>query len=94
MSKHYVGDIGTEILVDVKSNISTATELVLRVRKPVSGTLVNWTGTLEGLTKIKYIVADGDWNEVGVYNLQAYVVMPTWSGLGDNTRFEIFDAFR
>ena len=93
MSKHYAGDVGTEILVDVKSNITTATELVLRIRKP-SGTLVNWTGTLEGLTKIKYIVQDGDWNEVGVYRLQAYVVMPTWRGLGDNTTFELFAAFK
>jgi hypothetical protein len=88
MSKLYVGDEGTEILVDVGDDISTATVLKLKVLKP-SGEADTWDGTLVGTTIIKYIVQTGDFDESGTYQLQAYVEMPAWKGHGDLTKFVV-----
>ena len=91
--KYYVNTVGTDIIVEVGEKLSTATSLILRVKKP-NGTLVNWIGTQEGLTKIKYTVQSGDWDQAGVYYVQAYVKFPSWTGLGQTTNFEVFAAFK
>lgn len=92
--KYYVDDYGTEILVDTKSDLSEATTLQLKVRKP-SGSKVTWTGTLGSMnelgeyTTIRYVVQDGDWDEVGIWKLQAKVVTPSWSGRGNTVTFKL-----
>ena len=92
--KHYKGTIGTEVLVDVKENIITATTVLLKVTKP-SGIVVNWTDCrVKELTKISYIIKSGDWDEAGEYRLQAYVELPDWSGLGETATFTIYDPFK
>lgn len=93
MSKYYVNDIGTEIVVDTGVDISTATTTTMKVKKP-DGTLVEWDATIVGLTKLRYVVIAGDWNIKGKYSLQAYVEMPTFEGRGDTVVFEIFDSFK
>jgi hypothetical protein len=93
MSKHYVGDVGTSIVVDVGTNISRAKKLILMVQKPKESTTTQWNGTLQGTTKIKYVVKKGDWNKAGTYKLQVYVEMPGWSGYGDLTTFKIHSLF-
>ena len=89
MAHYYVGDHGTVIIVDTKEDIRKATTLILKVKKPGSNTVVNWVGSLEGTSKIKYIVKSKDWNVAGTYQLQAYVVMPGWVGRGDIVTFKI-----
>lgn len=96
--KYYVGDIGTEILVDTTIDVSLATSLVLKVRKP-SGRLVSWTGHLGPAnaigeyTRIRYVVESGDWDEGGIWKLQAYVVSPDWTGRGETVTFKLEEDF-
>jgi hypothetical protein len=92
-SKYYVNDVGTKIIVDVGEDISDAITMQLNIKKPDSST-VTWNATLEGLTFLVYTVQSGDWNIVGRYLLQAYVVTPDWTGRGDTTSFEISDSFK
>ena len=91
--KYYKDTIGTVIYIEVGENISSATELIIRVKKP-DGTLDNWTGSQEGLTKIKYTIESGDWDQAGVYYIQAYVKFSSWSGLGETTNFRIYNSFK
>ena len=99
MSKYYVGDVGTEVLVDTGSPIDTATTMQLFVKKP-SGQEVTWTATLGPVnaqgeyTTLKYIIKAGDWDESGFYTLQAYVVLPAWTGRGDSVKFKIDVPFK
>lgn len=93
VSKYYVGDVGTVIEVDCVENISSGTEFKLKVRKP-SGTAVTWVGALYGTTKIQYTVGSGDWDEDGRYELQAYVAMPGWTGLGDTDTFQVEKPYK
>lgn len=82
MTTVFVGDIGTEIIIDCGTDISTATLLKIEARKP-DGVKVLWTATLSGTQKIKYAVQSGDINLAGRWDLQAYVEMPGWSGRGE-----------
>ena len=91
--KFYINTIGISIHVETGENISLASELVLRVKKP-DGTIVNWAGSLEGLTKIKYTVVSGDLDQAGIYYLQAYVKLASWTGLGETTNFTIYNSFK
>jgi len=99
MSKYYVGDVGTEILVDTGSPIDTAQTMQLLVKKP-SGKEVTWPATLGPMnaqgeyTTLKYITVEGDWDEPGFYTLQAYVVLPAWAGRGDSVKFKLENPFK
>lgn len=93
MQKYYVNDVGTKLRVDVITDVSAATVLKLKVKKP-DGTTDEWDATLEGLTYLTYIIQAGDWDQVGRYLLQAYIEMPGWTGEGDTTSFEIYNAFK
>lgn len=93
MSKYYVGDIGVKIVVDTGIDISNATVLQLKVRKP-DNTEVDWTATFEGLTKLSYTIISGDWTQAGRYLLQSYVETPTWKAKGETTSFEVYYKFK
>lgn len=93
MSKTYVGDVGTEIILDCVIDISTATVLKIFVRKPDSTATVEWNAVAEGTTKIKHVAADGDLNYPGTYTVQAYIKMPLWKGRGEATTFTVNNLF-
>lgn len=90
--KYYVGDVGTEIIVDTCSDITTATVTDLLVEKP-DGTSHVWSGSAYDTTKIRYVVQAGDFDQDGEYYLQAYVEMPGWSGRGVTTSFRVMGVF-
>jgi len=85
---YYVGDIGTAIITDVCSDITTSTVAALDVTKP-DGTQVRWMGSVYDTTKIRYYVNANDFDQAGEYRLQAYVEMPGWIGHGNTTTFTV-----
>ena len=91
-SKYYVGDVGTEIIVDTCSDITSATKAALLVRKP-DNTEHEWLGAVFEDTKIRYLVQVGDFDQAGRYRVQAYIEMPGWSGRGDSTYFKVSPSF-
>jgi len=93
MSKIYNGDIGTEFVVDTGSDISTATTMQLKIKKP-SGTIVTWDCTQTQTTKITYTTILNDIDEVGKYTGQAYVALPDWQGYGETFDFSVWDVFK
>ena len=99
VSKHYVGAVGTEVLVDTGIDISMATVLHLLVKKPC-GSEVTWAGVLGPpnavgtYTSISYTVQSGDWDIQGWWNVQAYVEMPGWNGKGATVKFRLYPAYQ
>lgn len=93
-SNYYQYDTGTTIIVEVCSDITTNTQVEMRVQKP-DGTETIWSASMvPGETsKIKHVVGAGDWDQAGVYKLQAYVALPGWTGLGDTVQFRVLDKF-
>jgi len=90
--KYYIGDVGTEIIVDVCADISAATTVSLIVEKP-DGTVVTWTGSVYETTKIRYLVQIGDFDQSGEYTLQAYVEISGWRGRGNTVSFRVSSLF-
>lgn len=90
--KYYVDDVGTEIIVDTCSDISSATVTDLIVEKP-DGEQFTWHGSVYDTTKIRYVVDAGDFDQVGEYLVQAYVEMPGWAGRGNTTTFKVTGHF-
>ena len=91
-SKYYVGDIGTEIMVDCGYTITEATNLKLKVKKP-DGTEVEWTAAIDGTDHLKYTTIADDFSVAGTYFLQASLTLGGWSGLGETAQFEIHDPY-
>lgn len=89
MSSVFVGDVGTELVVDCGVDVSTATVRKLLVRKP-SGQEVEWVAAAgPTITTIKYVVQAGDLNVNGYYAVQSYISMPGWSGRGTKATLEV-----
>lgn len=81
MTTVYTGDVGTEIILDCVDDVSAATVRNIKVRKP-NGLRTTWAATLDGTTKIKYVIQTGDLDVIGNWALQAYVEIPGWKGSG------------
>jgi hypothetical protein len=82
MASVFVGDVGTEIVLDCGISIVTATAMQIAVKKP-DGRRVLWLANIDGVQGLKHVTQAGDLDIPGVYKLQAQVVMPGWSGSGE-----------
>ena len=87
----FVGDVGTEIVLDCKEDISAATAREIVARRP-NGTRVAWSAVADGTTAIKYVTQDGDLCVAGNWKLQARVELPGWSGRGEVASLVVLSA--
>ena len=92
MSKVYVGDIGTEIILDCGSDVSSATVRKIKAKKP-DGTTVDWAAVASGANAIKYTTLTGDLSMAGNWLLQAYIETPAWTGLGETFNLTVYQAY-
>lgn len=92
MTAIFVGDVGTEFILDCGVDISTATVRKIIVRKPVTGQRVEWNAVAEGTNSIKYVTVDGDISAAGIMTVQAYIEMPTWKGYGNKVNVTVTAA--
>lgn len=89
MTTIFVGDVGTEFILDCGVDISTATVRKIIVRKPITGERVEWSAVAEGTTSIKYTTILGDISSAGIMTLQSYIEMPAWKGYGNKVNITI-----
>lgn len=90
--KIYIDTEGVTVRVDSEENISTATNLLLHVRKP-DGTEVEWSGTLDGTDFIEYVTIAGDLDQAGFYRLQSSFIMDGWDGRNSTAEFAVYPNF-
>lgn len=81
MSSVFIGDEGTEIVLDCGITTTTATVRSILARKS-NGVLVTWSAVQDGTSSIKHTTSSGDLDVAGEWKLQAYVEMPGWKGKG------------
>lgn len=89
MTKVYVGDIGTEIVLDCGVDVSAATVRKILVKKPGATSAIEWSAVADGTNRIAHVAATGDLDVAGTYYLQAYIEMPGWSGRGETAGLEV-----
>jgi MinD-like ATPase involved in chromosome partitioning or flagellar assembly len=88
----YVGDVGTQIVLDCEQDISTATVREILARKP-DGTVVTWPASASGTDAISYTILAGDLDQRGQWRLQARVTMPDGSWLGRTAKLLVYSPF-
>ena len=88
--KPYVGDIGTDIILDVYEDLTGAT-VGISVRKP-SGMVVVWSAVVHETLSVRHTVRAGDFDEAGIYRVQPVVALAdgTWSGRGGTGEFRVY----
>lgn len=86
----FVGDIGVKIVLDVGTDISSATVLKIYYQKP-DGTSGSWDASLESDNQsISYTTTTAnDLDQAGTWELQSYVEDGGYKGRGDITRLMI-----
>lgn len=92
-TKVYVGDIGTAIILDCGQDISTASARSIEARRP-DGTTVSWNAALDGETSLRFDTAAGTLNMSGSWKLQAKVVMPSGTWLGETVNLTVYRPFQ
>jgi len=93
----YVGDIGKKIILETGQDLSAATILRIKYKKP-NGTNGYWSATIESnvsnvLANMFYItVAATDLDQAGKWQLQAYAATPAWTLSGKTVAMKIDEA--
>lgn len=96
LASPHVGDVGTLISIQLLDSgnpvdLSAATELSLIFRKP-SGECLSATASFatDGSDGIVQIITTEDFlDQVGIWKVQAHVVLDTWDGRSDATLFNV-----
>ncbi len=70
----YLNDEGTEILIDMGVNISTATVYTIKVKNEDEET--TWTPSIYESNYLRYIIQSSDVDVLGKYYLQPYLELP------------------
>jgi hypothetical protein len=92
MSKTYVGDTGTTIVLDCGQDISAATQRTIEVRKP-NRTTTTWAATAEGATSLKFTTLQGTLDMAGDWALQAKVALPGGVWRGETVVLKVWNPF-
>lgn len=77
------GEIGKKIILNVTATITGSTVRKIYYKKPESDTSSSWNAAEESSTSISYTTLLNDIDEVGVWELQAYVETASWKLPGE-----------
>lgn len=92
--KYFVGDEGTEIIVDCGQDITGAQNTALKIRKP-DGTEEDWTpADIYQTNYLRYITVANNFDQTGNYRLQSYLEKGGWKGRGEVAFFHVYDHFK
>jgi len=89
--KLYVGDVGTEVVLECGRDLSLAENPAILVRRP-DGTARTWPAETEG-TRLRYVTRQGDLTMPGMHCLQAAYSQGGFSGRGSTAELMVHRAF-
>lgn len=92
MSKVYVGDTGTVIVLDCGQDVSAASARSIEYRKP-DGTTGSWAASASGTNAIQFTTLAGTLDQAGRWRLQAKVTLPSGVWLGETADLMVYPAF-
>lgn len=92
--KIYKGEVGKVFRLDTKINITQASVMKFKLRKPDGSEGTDWTGINYGTTKMQYTTTSAnDLDQAGDWQCQAYVEMNGKIYWGRTTQFTVHDQF-
>ena len=90
--RSFVGDIGLVVFLDCGQDVSAATGLLMKVKKP-DETTTDWSASLSGTNYIKYTIQAGDLNQSGDFRIQAQFTLGSWVGRGRTAVLTVYPTF-
>ena len=69
------------VILDTTVDITGASSATIKYEKP-DGTKGVWEGSIYDTTKVKYDIEEGDLDDVGIWKVQAVVVLGGLTGYG------------
>ncbi|OGH07413.1 MAG: hypothetical protein A2W22_03015 [Candidatus Levybacteria bacterium RBG_16_35_11] len=90
--KIYINDIGTALILNTLADISSATVINYKFKRPDGSTFLR-TGSFvtNGADYLlRYITQDGDMDIDGDWQMQSYLEMPTWRGHSQIVDFSVY----
>jgi hypothetical protein len=78
----YTHSWGFKLVFDVEVDITEATEMEIRYKKPSKETGV-WDAALDDSTSIFYVIKEGDLDIQGLWQFQAFITTSDWSIPGE-----------
>ena len=98
IAEAHVNDVGTEIRLNVTDggvpmDLTGATELTIRLRKPSNATVDKPAFLVGSATDgvINCYTAAGDLDEAGIYFVQARIVLAAWSGHSEKRQLRVHE---
>lgn len=91
MGKIFVGDVGTEIRLYCLSDLVSAVDPVISVKRP-DGSVVEWPAVRED-SALVYFIQAGDLPLPGDYLLQAKPNLESWKGRGETAVLKVYKEF-
>jgi len=102
MSKHYVGETGTEIRLDTGILIGSATSQYIKTYSP-TGVTGTFTASLydsysqiakaTGTYFLLHTLATSDFNVSGVWKFQAFIGTANGTWYGETVKLNVYDIF-
>ena len=93
MTKTYINDIGTAIVLDTGQSLAGAVSVGIEARKPNGSTEVSWSGAVVESTKVQFVTLAGTLDQAGEWLLQAKVVLASGTWLGETARLTVYRPF-
>lgn len=84
-------DIGVQFRLNTGIDLSAATTANIHYKKP-SGDTGTWTGATASTSYVTYTTVADDLDEDGKWELQAYVVTPSWTLRGTKATVRVVEA--
>lgn len=102
MTKHYVNEAGTDLILDCGINVGTTAFQYIRYKTP-SGVEGSWNADLyssysslasvDGTYLLKHTLTTTDFTESGKWYLHAWVGAADGTWLGERADLEVYDKF-
>lgn len=93
MTKTYIGDTGTAIVLDTGHSLAGASAVSIEARKPNGSIEVSWPGTVVESTKVQFLTLAGTLDQAGEWLLQARVELSSGTWLGETARLTVYRPF-
>ncbi len=103
MTKHYVGETGTDLIFDTGVLLSSVTDKNITYRKPDGSTMGSFSASVYssysliagaiGTYFLKHTLIQTDLNQPGEWRFQAYIGAVDGTWYGETVKLNIYDLF-
>lgn len=93
MTKTYIGDTGTAITLDTGQALAGASSVSIEVLLPGGSAQASWPGAVVESTKVQFVSLADTFASAGEHRLQAKVVLPSGTWLGETVGLTVYRPF-